>query len=80
LPRLDEHHRVELQRNEKPHAPCDELERWKDGKMVLRWAASALVSTEKNFRRILGFQSLPILIARLSEQLDRQDAGKKNVA
>jgi transposase-like protein len=40
---------------------------WRDGNMVLRWAASALVSTEKNFRRILGYQSLPVLEAKLAE-------------
>ena len=39
---------------------------WRDGKMVLRWAASALVSTEKNFRRILGYKSLPVLEAKLA--------------
>lgn len=53
---------------------------WRDGTMVLRWAASALVSTEKNFRRILGYQSLPILIAKLAEHVNGQDAGKENVA
>lgn len=41
--------------------------RWQDGSMVLRWAASALLATEKNFRRILGYESLPILDARLEE-------------
>ena len=40
--------------------------------MVLRWAASALVSTEKNFRRIQGYQSLPALVAKLAE-LDPED-------
>ncbi len=40
---------------------------WKDGSMVLRWAASALLATEKNFRRVLGFESLPILEAKLEE-------------
>jgi transposase-like protein len=40
---------------------------WQDGSMVLRWAASALVATEKNFRRIMGYQSLPILEAMLEE-------------
>ena len=40
---------------------------WKDGSMVLRWAASALLATEKNFRRVLGFESLPILEAKLKE-------------
>jgi len=45
---------------------------WQDGSMVLRWAASALLATEKNFRRVVGFQSLPILVAKLTE-LDGRD-------
>ena len=40
---------------------------WQDGSMVVRWAASALLATEKNFRRILGYEALPILEAKLSE-------------
>ncbi len=30
------------------------VSRWKDSQMVLRWAASAFLETEKNFRRIQG--------------------------
>jgi transposase-like protein len=40
---------------------------WQGGSMVLRWAASALVATEKNFRRILGYRELPFLVAKLEE-------------
>lgn len=50
---------------------------WRDGKMVLRWAASALLSTEKNFRRILGYQSLPVLIAKLEELIKGQETARK---
>lgn len=50
---------------------------WRDGKMVLRWAASALVATEKNFRRILGYQSLPVLVAKLEELSDGHGAARK---
>jgi putative transposase len=39
--------------------------RWQDGKMVLRWAAAALLMTEKNFRRIMGYQDLWMLKAAL---------------
>jgi transposase-like protein len=35
--------------------------RWKDGAMVLRWAVTALVETEKHFRRIMGYKQLWIL-------------------
>ena len=40
---------------------------WQDGSMVRRWAASALLATEKKFRRVLGYEALPILEAKLSE-------------
>jgi transposase-like protein len=35
--------------------------RWRDGGMALRWAATALVETEKHFRRIMGYKHLWML-------------------
>ena len=43
---------------------------WKNGTMVVRWAATALVETEKNFRRILGYQQLWMLKAYLDESCE----------
>jgi putative transposase len=51
--------------------------RWRDGKMVLRWAAAALLMTEQNFRRIMGYRDLWMLKAALDEN---QTALKKKVA
>ena len=39
--------------------------RWRDGKMALRWAASALLNTEQHFNRIMGYRDLWILKAAL---------------
>ena len=39
------------------------VSRWRNGKMVLRWAASAFLATEKNFRRIQGYRDLWMLKA-----------------
>ena len=41
--------------------------RWRDGKMVLRWAAAALLMTEQNFRRIMGYRDLWMLKAALNQ-------------
>ena len=41
--------------------------RWRDGKMVLRWAAAALLMTEQNFRRIMGCRDLWMLKAALDQ-------------
>ncbi len=40
---------------------------WQDGRMVLRWCASALLATEKKFRKIMGHDDLWILKAKLDE-------------
>jgi transposase-like protein len=39
--------------------------RWRDGTMVLRWAATAMQATEKHFRRIMGHEQLWMLKAYL---------------
>ncbi len=41
--------------------------RWRDGKMVLRWAAAALLMTEQNFRKIMGYRDLWMLKAALDQ-------------
>jgi putative transposase len=51
--------------------------RWRDGKMVLRWAAAALLMTEKNFRRIMGYQDLCVLKAALGRN---EEASKEKAA
>ena len=42
--------------------------RWRDGKMVLRWAAAALLITEQNFRKIMGYRDLWMLKAALDQK------------
>jgi len=45
---------------------------WQDGSMVLRWAASAFLATEKNFRRMMGYRDLWILAAALERHIDQE--------
>jgi transposase-like protein len=41
---------------------------WKNGSMALRWAAASFVETEKNYRRIMGYEELWMLKAHLDDQ------------
>ncbi len=43
--------------------------RWKDGAMVLRWAATAFLSTEQQFRRLMGYRDLWTLKAVLDDDV-----------
>jgi transposase-like protein len=45
---------------------------WQSGAMVLRWAAAGFVETEKNYRRIMGYQQLWMLKAALDEPLSEE--------
>jgi transposase-like protein len=46
--------------------------RWQDGTMVLRWAAASFLATEKQFRRVSGYQQLWILASALDH---KEEAG-----
>ena len=46
---------------------------WKQGNMVLRWAAAAYLETEQRFRKILGYRDLWILQAALDERSEGQE-------
>lgn len=46
---------------------CRRVKHWKNGQMVLRWGATALLTAEKKFNRICGCNHLPQLIAVLQK-------------
>ena len=50
--------------------------RWRNGQMVLRWAASAFLATEKGFRRIHGYRDLSMLQAKLNDAVTGDDKSK----
>jgi len=51
--------------------------RWRDKPMAKRWAAAAMLATEKNFRRVMGHKDLwalkAILDGKQEKQLDRRE-------
>ena len=52
---------------------------WQDGSMALRWSASSLVATEKNFRKLQGHKLLWMLQAYLDEANEGRLADKRSV-
>jgi len=51
---------------------------WKDHSMVVRWTASALIDMEKRFKRIMGYQQLWILEAKLEELNEEKKIDRKS--
>jgi transposase-like protein len=46
---------------------ADNVKRWRDGDMRLRWAAAGMQAAEAQFRRVKGYQQLPLLAAALGK-------------
>ena len=44
------------------------VSRWRNGVMAVRWAATTFCETEKNFRRVTGYQHLWMLKAHLDDE------------
>jgi putative transposase len=53
------------------------VRRWRDGKMVQRWTATALDDASKSFRRIRGVRDLPRLVAALRAHDAKLDAAER---
>jgi transposase-like protein len=53
--------------------------RWRNGEMALRWAASAALETERNFRKIIGHEDLWMLLAALNEDRLLSDKAQHSV-
>jgi putative transposase len=49
------------------------VRRWRDGAMVLRWAASAFLASEKSFRRVMGYHQLWMLKSYLDESKETEN-------
>jgi transposase-like protein len=53
---------------------------WRNGQMVIRWAASALTAIEKRMKRLMGYQQLWMLDAALKESKDEKPVALKTDA
>jgi putative transposase len=57
------------------------VKRWRDSAQAQRWTATALLRTEKRFRKIPGYKLMPVLINALYAQAEnRGQIQKSNVA
>lgn len=69
---------------ESPHSGVRQrtarVSRWRDGAMVLPWAATALLTTEESFRRLMGYQQLWMLEAYLAGSPEMENVAEQRKA
>ena len=54
------------------------VKNWQDHGMVVRWVAASLMDMEKRFRRIMGYQQLWMLEAKLNELAEEERIDEKS--
>src|SRR5690606_27581236 len=62
--------------NGRMRAILRKVKRWRDGSMIKRWVATALLEAERGFRKVRGYKGMPILVAAIrgdAEQINRVD-------
>ena len=47
----------------------DALKYWQNGEVCLRWTAAGMLEAEQQFRRIIGYQDLAKLAARVEREV-----------
>ncbi|MHC4484784.1 MAG: transposase [Planctomycetota bacterium] len=53
------------------------VKHWRDHAMVVRWVAASLLDMEERFRRIMGYQQLWMLDAKLKELAEEETVDAK---
>jgi len=54
------------------------VKNWQDHVMVVRWVAASLLDMEEHFKRIMGYQQLWMLEAKLKELNEESDIDRKS--
>lgn len=49
------------------------VKRWRDGDMIKRWVTTALMESERGFRRLRGYKGMPALVAAVRRSAERTD-------
>ena len=59
---------------------CRNVKRWRDGDHLERWVASGLLVAERQFRKVIGYREIPILISSMAAASKKTVAKKEAVA
>jgi putative transposase len=56
---------------------CRNVKRWRDGDHIERWVGSGLVVAERQFRKIIGYRQLPLLLSSMASEAARKPVAKQ---
>jgi putative transposase len=56
---------------------CRNVKRWREGDQIERWVGSGLLVAEQQFRKVIGFRQIPLLLSSLANAVSSNPIAKK---
>jgi transposase-like protein len=56
---------------------CRNVKRWRDGDQIERWVGSGLLVAEQQFRKVIGFRQIPLLLSSMANAVSYKPIAKK---
>jgi putative transposase len=56
---------------------CRNVKRWHDGDQIERWVGSGLIVAEQQFRKVIGFRQIPLLLSSMAAAVSSKPIAKK---
>ena len=55
---------------------CRNVKRWRDGDHIERWVGSGLLVAERQFRKVIGYKQIPLLLSAMDNAADQPPIAK----
>ena len=56
---------------------CRNVKRWQEGDQIERWVGSGLLVAEQQFRKVIGFRQIPLLLSSMANAVSHKPIAKK---
>jgi hypothetical protein len=53
------------------------VKRWREGDQIERWVGSGLLVAERQFRKVIGFRQIPLLLSSMTNAVSQKPIAKK---
>jgi putative transposase len=55
---------------------CRNVKRWRDGDQIERWVGSGLLVAERQFRKVIGYRQIPMLLSSMANAVSKKPFAK----
>jgi len=56
---------------------CRNVKRWREGDQIERWVGSGLLVAEQQFRKVIGYRQIPLLLSAMANAVSQKPVARK---